>query len=97
METGMRRAAVVNLNIEGIDWEDRLVAVTEKGGMIHSYPISDQGLQSIRDYITHERQMDNTDLLYALFLPAMTTHNSNGRLTPLVVNQEWEEVCAIAK
>jgi integrase len=96
IETGMRRAAVVNLNIEGIDWEHRLVAVTEKGGMTHSYPISDQGLGAIKDYITHERHLDNTDRLSALFLPAMTTHNSKGRLTPLVVNQEWEEVCAIA-
>src|SRR5512137_2331003 len=92
----MRKADGVNLNIKGIDWEQRLVAVTEKGGMTHSYPISDQGLQAIKDYITHERHLDNTDRLSALFLPAMTTHNSNGRLTPLVVNQEWEEVCAIA-
>jgi integrase len=95
IETGMRRAAVVNLNIEGIDWEQRLVAVTEKGGMTHSYPISDQGLGAIKDYITHERHLDNTDLS-ALFLPGMTTRNSNGRLTPLVINQVWEEVCAIA-
>ena len=96
IETGMRRAAVVNLNIEGIDWEQRLIAVIEKGGMTHSYPISDQGLQAIKDYITHERQMDNTDRSSALFLPGVTIRNSNGRLTPLVVNQEWEEVCAIA-
>jgi integrase len=48
IETGMRRAAVVNLNIEGIDWEQRLMAVIEKGGMTHSYPISDQGLQAIK-------------------------------------------------
>jgi integrase len=96
IETGMRRAAVVNLNIEGVDWDQRLIAVTEKGGMTHSYPISDQGLGAIRDYITHERPLDNTDLLSALFLPAVTTRNSNGRLTPLVINQEWEEVCTIA-
>jgi integrase len=96
IETGMRRAAVVNLNIEGIDWEQRLIAVTEKGGMTHSYPISDQGLGAIKDYITHERHLDTTEHLSAIFLPAMTTRNSNGRLTPLVVNQVWEEVCAIA-
>jgi integrase len=96
IETGMRRAAVVNLNIECIDWEQRLIDVTEKGGMTHSYPISDQGLSAIKDYITHERQMDNTDRSSALFLPAVTIRNSSGRLTPLVVNQEWEEVCAIA-
>jgi site-specific recombinase XerD len=92
----MRRAAVVNLNIEGIDWEQRLVAVIEKGGMTHSYPISDQGLGTIKDYITHERDLDNTDRSSALYLPAATIRNSNGRLTPLVINQEWEEVCNMA-
>jgi integrase len=96
IEAGMRRAAVVNLNLERIDWGERLVAVTEKGGMTHSYPISNQGPAAIKDYIAHERHSDNTDRLSALFLPAMTTHNSNGRLIPLVVNQEWEEVCVIA-
>jgi site-specific recombinase XerD len=96
IETGMRRAAVVNLNIEGIDLDQRLIAVTEKGGMTHSYPISEQGLSAIKDYITHERHLDNTDLSSALFLPAVIIRNNNGRLTPLVINQKWEEVCAIA-
>jgi integrase len=50
IETGMRRAVVVNLNLDGIEWEHCLVAVTEKGGTTHSYPISDHGLSAIRDY-----------------------------------------------
>ncbi len=50
-----------------------------------------------QDYITHERHLDNTDRSSALFLPAVTIRNSKGRLTPLVINQVWEEVCAIAK
>jgi integrase len=58
IETGMRRAAVVNINIEGIDWEQRLVAVTEKCGMTHTYPISDQRLGAI--YTAHERHLDET-------------------------------------
>jgi integrase len=97
IETGMRRAAIVNLNIDGIDWEHSLVTVTEKGGMAHSYPISDQGLAAIRDYLAHERSQDGIDHSTALFLPAATISNSNGRLTPLVVNQVWSKVCVIAQ
>ncbi len=97
IETGMRRAAVVNLNLDGIDRKQCLIAVTEKGGMTHSYPISNEGLKSIKEYITNERYLDEDEHSPALFLPAVTIRNSNGRLTPLVVNQIWEEVCAIAK
>ena len=97
IETGMRRAAVVNLNLEDIDWDNCLVVVTEKGGMTHSYPISDQGLAAIRDYIIRERNLDGTDHPPALFLPAATIRNSKGRLAPLVVNQIWNEVCAVAR
>ncbi len=97
IETGMRRAAVVNLNLEDIDQDNCLLVVTEKGGMTHSYPISDQGLAAIRDYITHERHVDGTNHSSALFLPAATIRNSKGRLTPLVVNQVWNEVCAMAR
>ena len=48
IETGMRRAAAVNLNLDGIDWEKRLLSVIEKGGMTHSYPVSEQGLAAIQ-------------------------------------------------
>jgi len=97
IETGMRRAAIVNLNLDGIDWEGSLIAVAEKGGMTHSYPISDQGLAAIRDYLTHEHNQDRIDHSTALFLPAATISNSTGHLTPLVVNQVWTKVCAIAQ
>jgi len=97
IETGMRRAAVVNLNLDGIDWEQCLIAVTEKGGMTHSYPISNEGLKAVKEYIANERHLDEDEHSPALFLPAATIRNSNGRLTPLVINQVWEEVCAIAK
>ena len=96
IETGMRRAAVVNLNLDDVDGDHCLISVTEKGGMTHSYPISDQGLAAIRDYIAHERHQDD-NCSSALFLPAATIRNSKGRLTPLVVNQVWNEVCAMAK
>jgi integrase len=97
IETGMRRAAVVNLNLDGIDWENCLIVTAEKGGMDHSYPISSQGLAAIKDYLSYERKRDGNDHSPALFMPASTIGNSTGRLTPLVVNQVWNKVCGIAQ
>jgi integrase len=92
METGMRRAAVVNLNLDDVDFKKKAVAVREKGGLVHRYQISNEGLQAIRDYLDHERKTDaevwDTP---ALFLPASTVPQSSGRLTVGVVNQIWNE------
>lgn len=96
IETGMRRAAVVNLNLDDIEWEHGLLFVTEKGGATHSYPISDQGLQALKDYIEWERVDDVREHSPAFFLPAAAIRNSTGRLTPLVINQVWDRVCALA-
>lgn len=93
IETGMRRAAIVNLNLESIDWDRSLINAVEKGGMTHSYPISDQGLNAIRDYIARERSLCKDSPV--LFLPVAA--NSVGRLTPLVVNQVWGVVCTLAQ
>ena len=97
IETGMRRAALVNIDISDIDWDKSLIITKEKGGYSHSYSISDQGLKAIRDYLVHERGEDSGAGFTALFLPACSIRNSRGRLTPLVVNQIWDEVCTLAQ
>ena len=97
IETGMRRGALVNINVSDIDWDRHLIITVEKGGYSHSYSISDQGLKAIQDYLTNEREVNKGAGLTALFLPASTIRNSSGRLTPLVVNQVWNEVCTLAQ
>lgn len=97
IETGMRRAALVNIDLNDIDWDKSLIITREKGGYTHSYSISDQGLKAIRDYLVHERGEDSKAGATALFLPASSIRNSRGRLTPLVVNHVWDEVKTIAQ
>jgi integrase len=69
----------------------------EKGGMDHSHPISNQGLATLNDYLTYERNLDENDNSPALFLPVSTICNSTGRLTPFVINQVWNKVCNIGQ
>ncbi len=54
----MRRAAVTKLNLGDVDFERRTVSVEEKGGYVHTYQISREGLQAIRDYIEQEHGPD---------------------------------------
>jgi integrase len=98
IETGMRRAAVCRINLANVDFESRQIEVEENGGATHTYKISRDGLQAISDYLEHERKQDKKHSVDApaLFLPAASVANSDGRLTPLVINDVWAEVCKAA-
>ncbi len=94
VETGMRRAAVCSLNIPEIDFKKRLLSVKEKGRNHHSYRISKEGFEAIRDYLELERPADDEKWdSPALFLPACTIARSKGRLSPRMINYIWDEVC----
>jgi integrase len=97
LETGMRRAAVRNLNLDDVDWKKKMLAVREKGGLVHRYQISAEGLQAIRDYVDEERGSDAK--LWkspALFLAAGSVAHGDGRLSVVVINSVWNEVAARA-
>ncbi len=99
LETGMRRAAVTNLNLTDIDSDRRALQVREKGGLSHRYQVSREGLKAIDDYLERERLTD-ADVWTespALFLPADCKPQSSGRLAPKVVNAIWNEVCQLAQ
>ena len=95
IETGMRRAAVCNLDLGEIDFEQKSVTVREKGGQTHRYKISKEGAKAITDYLREERDtdIDAFPLSTALFLPAASNANSSGRLSPGVINTVWNEAC----
>ena len=95
IETGMRRAAICNLDLAEIDFEKTCVTVREKGGQTHRYKISKEGAKAIQDYLREERGGDSEifPASPALFLPAETVANSSGRLSPRVINTVWNEVC----
>ena len=89
--TGMRRAAVCNLNLADVDFRRRSIAVVEKGGHTHHYQISAEGLAAIRDYIEEERSQDE-GASPALFLSAAVNANGKGRLSAVAINEIWNEV-----
>jgi integrase len=97
VETGMRRAAATKLDVGDVDFKKKTVTVEEKGGVSHSYQISNEGLEAIRDYLERERPQDNEKWRSsALFLSPATNPNGDGRLTPKVINDVWNEVSVIA-
>ena len=48
IETGMRRAAVCNLDLSEVDFAQNSVTVREKGGQSHHYKISKEGAKASR-------------------------------------------------
>jgi site-specific recombinase XerD len=97
IETGMRRAAVRNLNLKDVNFKKKTVSAEEKGGHTHAYKISSEGLAAIEDYIRKERDKDLAKWRSpALFLSSRNTAHGNGRLNPRVINTVWNEVCQLA-
>jgi len=97
IETGMRRAAACKINLVNVHFDTRDIEVEEKGSATQAYKISREGLQAITDYLKQEREFDAK--LFdspALFLPAATVINSEGRLAPRMINDIWNEVSAAA-
>src|SRR5512147_1310494 len=79
IETGMRRAAVCNLDLSAIDFDKHTVTVPEKGGRQRKCQVSKEGLKAIKDYIREERGGDAEMFPQspALFIPAETVVNSS--------------------
>jgi integrase len=97
IETGMRRAAVTNLDLANIDWKQRALLVEEKGGGTHSYSISKEGIGAIRDYVERERAADSEQWgSPALFLSAFGNPRAGERLSVRRVNEIWDAVCKLA-
>lgn len=97
IETGMRRAAVTNLDLSGVDWKERTVSVLEKGGATHSYTISKEGLRAIRDYVEYERPADAECWRSpALFLAVPNNPRAGARLSVRSINVIWDEVSKAA-
>ena len=89
----MRRGAVCKINLDDVDFKSKKIAVVEKGGLIHNYKISNEGLEAIQDYIDRERNADNEAWNSpALFLPYNTKPNPNGRLSSQSINRIWNKV-----
>jgi integrase len=97
IETGMRRTAVRNIDLDDVDFERRLIHVEEKGGRTHGYKISREGISAIEDYVAQERAADFEKWKSsALLLSAATNTHGDGRLNPRVINTVWNEVCKLA-
>ena len=97
IETGMRRAAVRNIDLADVEFEKRLINVQEKGGHSHGYKISREGIAAIEDYVAKERAADFKKWKSpALFLSPATNAHGDGRLNPRVINTVWNEVCNLA-
>jgi site-specific recombinase XerD len=54
-EIGLRGGAIVSLNLEDIDWEERTIGVVQKGGEVAVLPLMDKSYHAIADYLSKDR------------------------------------------
>ena len=91
--SGMRRAAITNINLADINFEENVIPVLEKGGAVKYYDVSQEGMDALQDYLTYERQVDDAHWQSpALFLKAACVAGKGGRMSPQMVNRVWDHV-----
>ncbi|MGN7614542.1 tyrosine-type recombinase/integrase [Magnetococcales bacterium HHB-1] len=95
--SGIRRAGVCNLNLDGLNPKKKTVTTLEKGGKTHTCSITKEALGAVQDYITQERQQDDERWdSPSLFLPHASSGRSNGKLNVRQINRIWSMVCEFA-
>ena len=88
---------MASIDLRNIDFKKKTITVEEKSEAEHSYQVSNEGLQAIRDYMEGERPQDDEKWRSsALFLSPLTNPHGNGRLTAQVINDVWYEILEIA-
>jgi site-specific recombinase XerD len=93
----MRRAGAVNIILDDIDFKKQIITTREKGGQVHTYHVSREGLAAIRDYLEKERPQDYKKCKSdTLFLTSNTIRRGTGNITAWIVNSIWNEVCQAA-
>lgn len=97
IETGMRRAGVCNIILEDVNFKQQTIKTTEKGGLSHTYHISREGLNAIRDYIDNERGQDFEKWQSnKLFLASAKNGRGNGEISERAINKVWDSLCQAA-
>lgn len=66
--TGMRRAELLQLKEQDVEWALKQIRVLGKGNKERLIPLGGQLLQEVRDYITEKRKIDGHDSTYLLVL-----------------------------
>ena len=92
-DTGMRCFESKEILLENVDFRSKKIKTTVKGGGEHEYQVRQQALDTIREYIKHERPIDFEHYQSPyLFLPAKGGQNKTGQLSRNAVHKIWNPV-----
>lgn len=58
MTTGMRKSALVDINIEDVDFDDKELVVIDKGNKRHKYALSDSVLEILNNWMGRRDEID---------------------------------------
>ncbi len=68
LTTGIRKSAMVNLDISNVDFERKVLWVTDKGSKVHAYKLNDVTFEAIINWINKRKELFGDTKEDALFL-----------------------------
>jgi len=85
LNTGMRCAALYKLDVESIDFTNKNLITIDKGGEIQEFPLDDNLLNLIQDWMNDREEMLNGKDESALFLSNRLTRMSRDAIADVIV------------
>lgn len=89
--TGMRASALLNINIDDIDFNSGFIRVIEKRQKTREIPIGQNTMSVLQDWIeVRNEEFDDLDI------PAVFVSQKGGRLSPDAANDSLRKYCSMA-
>lgn len=83
MTTGIRKTALSEINIEDINFDKRILYVTDKGHIVHDYYLNDDTIKSLKEWMYDRSQIMNNNT-GALFISKEKKRMCGNSITKLV-------------
>lgn len=77
MTTGMRKTALTEINVSDIDYDNRIISVTDKGDKVHHYSLTDDMVKYLNSWMCDRKKYaSETDALFVSKYGNRITGNS---------------------
>lgn len=90
MTTGMRKGALLTINAEDIDMENKTLSVIDKGEIVHEYYLSDHTIKTIDDWLIDRTLMTCGVITGALFISRYGERISERGLDKIISKYSYE-------
>ena len=95
MITGMRKGALISINVEDIDMDKNILTVIDKGEIVHEYVLPDSLMETIDDWLIDRTLMMCGKITGALFISRYNQRISEQGLDKIIAKYSQEALCEV--